>query len=143
VDTLLLLLPQTLLVPYLLTRPTLMVILALAILPLSLPTSMSAKRVILATWTSVGTYILWLGCVSYAHGKGSLTVNPVLLRRSGLWDGISQFPCPPSAKHRANHNLSISCYSFCIHIILHPFIVRCPQRIPPTYKYKNRKIPLI
>ena len=91
-DTLLLLLPQTLLVPYLLTRPTLMVILALAILPLSLPTSMSAKRVILATWTSVGAYILWLGCVAYAHGKGSLGVNPALLRRSGLWEGISQFP---------------------------------------------------
>lgn len=88
--TLLPLLPRSLLVPYLSTLPALSVVLALAVLPLSLPCSIGAKRVIWSTWVSVGTYILWLGCISYAHGKGSLGVNPTWLRRSGLWEGISK-----------------------------------------------------
>jgi len=82
-------LPQTLLVPSLSTRPILPAILALAIFPLSLPTSIAAKRVIYATWASTGSYMLWLGCVSYAHGKGSLGVSPVWHGINGLWNGIT------------------------------------------------------
>ena len=97
-------LPQMFLVPYLSTRTILPTILALAILPLSLPTSISAKRVICTTWASTGIYVLWLGCIFYAHSKGSLGVSPVWHRRSGLWEVISKCPRHHVGGHCHNYN---------------------------------------
>lgn len=86
--TLLPLLPSPLPLPSwpLQTRPTITFLLALLILPFSLPNTLAAKRVLFATWLGILSFVVWLGCVVYAHSQGRLDGNPIWLGRGGLWE---------------------------------------------------------
>jgi hypothetical protein len=84
VDALLPLVPSHALARVLLTAT-----LALALLPLYAARSLAAKRIIYATWASFFAYLTWLGAVSYAHAKGTLSTDPHWQRPGVLWEGIS------------------------------------------------------
>lgn len=52
--------------------------------------SLNCKRVIYATWLSLGTYLAWLGCVIYAHTQGILVADSGWLGSGFLWPGLSK-----------------------------------------------------
>jgi hypothetical protein len=68
------------------SRLIMTVIFAIILVPLSTAQSLAAKRIIIATWVSVATYVLWLGLVAYV---GTIDANPSQLRMGVLWQGIS------------------------------------------------------
>ncbi|KAI0300312.1 hypothetical protein BC826DRAFT_905657 [Russula brevipes] len=62
---------------------------AFALLPLYAARSLAAKRIIFATWASFLAYLIWLGAVSYAHVKGTLSTDLHWHRPGVLWQGIT------------------------------------------------------
>ncbi|KAH9997923.1 hypothetical protein BJV77DRAFT_982259 [Russula vinacea] len=65
------------------------VTIALVLLPLYAAPSLAAKRIIYATWVSFLAYLTWLGVVSYAHVKGTLSTDLHWQRPGVLWQGIT------------------------------------------------------
>jgi len=63
--------------------------LAFALFPLYAAHSLAAKRIICATAASFLAYLIWLGAVSYAHIKGTLSVDLHWQRPGILWQGIT------------------------------------------------------
>jgi len=59
------------------------------LLPLYAARSLAAKRIIFATWASFLAYLIWLGAVSYAHVKGTLSTDLHWHRPGVLWQGIT------------------------------------------------------
>jgi hypothetical protein len=72
-----------------LARGLLTASIALVLLPLSGARSLAAKRIIYATWASFLAYLIWLGAVTYAHVKGTLSTDLHWQRPGVLWQGIS------------------------------------------------------
>lgn len=63
--------------------------LALAMLPFYAAHSLAAKRIIYATWASFLAYLTWVGAVSFAHVKGTLSTDLHWEKPGVLWQGIS------------------------------------------------------
>ncbi|KIY45201.1 hypothetical protein FISHEDRAFT_49921 [Fistulina hepatica ATCC 64428] len=80
------LLSQEMIVP---ARVLLTVIFVLLLLPLSTAPSYSSRRVISSTIASLITYLIWLGCVSYAHAHGAMQVSTSWLHMGSFWQGIT------------------------------------------------------
>ncbi|KAF7348428.1 hypothetical protein MSAN_01797100 [Mycena sanguinolenta] len=70
-------------------RPVLILLFALALLPLGSAPSLASKRIVYATWASIATYIIWFICVTVAHAQGTLEINPGWLRMGTFWQGIT------------------------------------------------------
>ncbi|KAI0283945.1 hypothetical protein BGY98DRAFT_949677 [Russula aff. rugulosa BPL654] len=62
---------------------------ALVLLPFYGARSLAAKRIIYATWASLLAYLTWLGVVTYAHVKGTLSTDLHWQRPGVLWQGIT------------------------------------------------------
>ena len=62
---------------------------ALVLLPLYGARSLAAKRIIYATWASFLAYLTWMGVVTYAHVKGTLSADLHWQKPGVLWQGIS------------------------------------------------------
>ncbi len=72
-----------------LARGLLTASIALVLLPLCGARSLAAKRIIYATSASFLAYLTWLGVVTYAHVKGTLSTDLHWERPGVLWQGIS------------------------------------------------------
>lgn len=70
-------------------RGVLTAALSLVLLPLYAASSLASKRIVYATWASLLAYLSWLGAVSYAHVKGTLSVGLPWQSPGVLWQGIS------------------------------------------------------
>ncbi|KAF8501023.1 hypothetical protein F5888DRAFT_1678280 [Russula emetica] len=72
-----------------LARGLLTASIALVLLPLYGARSLAAKRIIYATWASFLAFLIWLGVVTYAHVKGTLSTDLHWQRPGVLWQGIT------------------------------------------------------
>jgi len=65
------------------------IVFAIVLIPLCTAQSIAAKRIIITTWISVATYVLWLAFVAYGYTQGTLDVNPSRFRLDTLWTGTT------------------------------------------------------
>ncbi|KAG6817001.1 hypothetical protein H0H87_000896 [Tephrocybe sp. NHM501043] len=63
-------------------------IFTLSITPLSFAQSLASKRIVYTTWLSVGTYIVWLACITYAYVHHIPLGNGGWLRMGTFWQGL-------------------------------------------------------
>lgn len=112
------------------TRPSLILLLALLIIPLSLPTTLSAKRVILATWLSVLLFVAFVICAWVRHAQGVLELSPMWVRKSGIWEGIckSSYDRFCTIIKKFDSRISI-----CFRVTHYSPSIRLSERIPPTH----------
>lgn len=68
---------------------SLSIVFMIILIPLSLATSLASKRLIYTTGLSNGLYIIWLGGVIYAHARGLLNTDNVMVAQGILAQDIS------------------------------------------------------